>query len=112
MNCPEEIMKFLLKNRHLAPTHGSTQYYPQDEDGLLIKKIPDILVSAHTHKCGVSYYNNILLVSTSCWEAMSPYQEKFGNLPDHCKVPMINLKTRAVKILDFEDEVESKTKAL
>jgi len=33
---------------------------------------------------------------------MTPYQEKFGNTPDHCKVPMFNLKTRAVKILDFE----------
>jgi hypothetical protein len=34
---------------------------------------------------------------------MTPYQEKFGNTPDHCKVPLLNLKTRAVKILDFED---------
>ncbi len=102
MNCPEEIMKYLLKNRHLAPTHASTQYYPHEEDKLFIKKIPDIFVSAHTHKCGVSYYNNILLISVSCWEAMTPYQEKFGNVPDHCKVPMFNLKTREVKILDFE----------
>lgn len=108
MNCPEEIMKFLLRNRHLAPTHGSTQYYPQEQDELLIKNVPDILVSAHTHKCGVSYYNNVLTISTSCWEAMSPYQEKFGNKPDHCKVPMFNLKTRSIKILDFEDEEESK----
>ena len=51
-----------------------------------------------------TYYNNILLVSTSCWEAMTPYQEKFGNMPDHCKVPLINLKTRAIKILDFEEK--------
>jgi len=106
MNCPEEIMKFLLKHRHLAPTHGSTQYYPAGDDGLIIKKIPDIFVSAHTHKCGVSTFNNILVISTSCWEAMTPYQEKFGNIPDHCKVPMVNLKTRAVKILDFEDKKE------
>ncbi len=111
MNCPEEIMKFLLKNRHLAPTHGSTQYYPFEEDGLLINDIPDIFVSGHTHKCGITYYNNILIVSVSCWEAMTPYQEKFGNKPDHCKVPMVNLKTRAVKILDFEDVEESKEKA-
>jgi len=111
MNCPEEIMKFLLKNRHLAPTHGSTQYYPFEEDHLMINEIPDVLVSAHTHKCGVSYYNNILTVSVSCWEAMTPYQEKFGNKPDHCKVPMINLKTRAVKILDFEDVEESEGKS-
>lgn len=103
MNCPEEIMKYLLKNRHLAPSHASTQYYPLEKDGLLIRDIPDIFVSAHTHKCGVSYYNNILLVSISCWEEMTPYQEKFGNTPDHCKVPMFNLKTRKIKILDFED---------
>ena len=106
MNSPEEIMKYLLKHRHLAPTHGSTQYYPHKEDPLIIKNVPDIFVSGHTHKCGISYYNNILIVSTSCWEAMTPYQEKFGNEPDHCKVPMLNLKTRAVKILDFEEKQE------
>lgn len=103
MNCPEEIMKYLLKNRHLAPTHASTQYFPLEKDGLLIRDIPDIFVSAHTHKCGVTYYNNILVVSVSCWEEMTPYQEKFGNIPDHCKVPIFNLKTRKVKILDFEE---------
>lgn len=104
MNCPEEIMKYLLKNRHLAPTHASTQYFPLEKDGLLIREIPDIFVSAHTHKCGVAYYNNILVISISCWEEMTPYQEKFGNIPDHCKVPVFNLKTRKVKILDFEDK--------
>ena len=102
MNTPEKIMKYLLKNRHLAPTHGSTQYFPLEDDALAIKKTPDIFVSAHTHKSAVSYYNNVLVISTSCWESMTPYQEKFGNKPDHCKVPMFNLKTRAVKILDFE----------
>ena len=104
MNSPEEIMKFLLKNRHLAPTHASTQYFPLEHDPLIIKKIPDFFISAHTHKCAVNSYNNVLIVSTSCWEAMTPYQEKFGNEPDHCKVPMVNLKTREVKILDFEED--------
>ncbi|MBU4070021.1 MAG: metallophosphoesterase [Nanoarchaeota archaeon] len=102
MNCPEEIMKYLLKNRHLAPTHKSIQYFPLEKDPLIIKDIPDIFVAAHTHKSAVAYYNNILVISTSCWEAMTPYQEKFGNTPDHCKVPMFNLKTREIKILDFE----------
>ncbi len=102
MNTPEEIMKYLLKNRHLAPTHTSVQYFPLEEDPLLIREVPDIFVAAHTHKSAVSYYNNILLISTSCWESMTPYQEKFGNEPDHCKVPMFNLKTREIKILDFE----------
>jgi len=104
MNSPDLIMKYLLKNRHLAPTHASTQYFPLEEDALVIKKVPDVFVSGHTHKSAVSYYNNVLVISTSCWEGMTPYQEKFGNEPDHCKVPMLNLKTREVKILDFEEE--------
>ena len=69
---------------------------------LIIKKIPDIFVSAHTHKSAVSYYNNTLLISVSSWESKTPYQEKMGNEPDFCKVPMFNLKTRTIKILDFE----------
>lgn len=106
MNSPEKIMKYLLKQRHLAPTHGSTQYFPSEKDHLFIKKIPDIFVAGHTHKSGVTYENNVLVISASTWEGMTSYQEKFGNKPDHCKVPMFNLKTRAVKILDFELEEE------
>ena len=109
MNSPEKIMKFLLTNRHLAPTHASVQYFPCEKDAHFIQNVPDIFVSGHTHKSAISYYNNVLLVSVSTWETMTSYQEKFGNEPDHCKVPMINLKTRAVKILDFENPfVENK----
>ncbi len=99
---PDKIMAYLLKNRHLAPSHSSVQSFPSEEDFLIIKKIPDIFVSAHTHKSAVSYYNNTLLISVSSWESKTPYQEKMGNEPDFCKVPMFNLKTRTIKILDFE----------
>jgi len=104
LNFPDRIMAYLLKNRHLAPSHSSVQYYPSEEDNLMIKKIPDIFVSGHTHKSAVSYYNNILMVSTSSWESKTSNQERMGNEPDFCKIPMFNLKTRTIKILDFEDE--------
>jgi len=102
MNSPEEIMKYLLKNRHLAPTHSSAQYFPLEHDALTIRNVPDIFVSAHTHKSGISYYNNILVVSVSSWESFTSYQEKMGAEPDFCKIPMFNLKTREIKLLDFE----------
>lgn len=102
MNCPDQIMIYLLKHRHLAPTNGSAQYFPSGNDVHLIKDIPDIFASGHTHKCAVTYYNNILVVSCASWESLTPYQLKFGNKPDFCKVPMFNLKTGAIKILDFE----------
>ena len=102
MHSPELIMNYLLKNRHLAPTHGSMQYFPSENDVHLIRKVPDIFVSGHTHKSGVCYYNNILVISVSSWEGRTPYQEKVGMIPDLCKVPLLNLKTRKIKMLDFE----------
>jgi len=102
MNAPDEIMKYLLKNRHLAPTHNSVQSFPHEKDAHIIRNAPDIFFSGHTHKSAVSYYNNILVISGSSWEGKTDYQEKFGNQPDHCKVPLFNLKTRVIKILDFE----------
>lgn len=102
IHSPTMIMKYLLKNRHLALTHSSTQYFPSKRDALMIRKIPDIFVSGHLHKSDVSYYNNILMVSVSSWEEVTAYEEKMGAEPDFCKVPMFNLKTRVVKILDFE----------
>ncbi|MEX0920895.1 MAG: metallophosphoesterase [Candidatus Pacearchaeota archaeon] len=102
MNSPEKIMKYLLKNRHLAPTHSSTQTVPFEEDNLTIKEVPDIFVSGHSHKCAVSSYNNILTISVGAWESETEYQKRKGNKPDFCKVPIMNLKTREIKILDFE----------
>lgn len=99
---PELVMQYLLKYRHLAPTHSSTLYFPSEFDPFIISESPDVFVSAHTHKSAVSIYNNILLISTSAWESLTAYQEKMGNEPDFCKVPMFNLKTRAIKMLDFE----------
>ena len=102
VNSPDKIMAYLLMNRHLAPTHSSTQYYPLEEDPLVIDKVPDIFLSGHIHKCAISFYNNTLLISGAAWEAKTTFQEKVGNEPDFCKVPIYNLKTGGIKILDFE----------
>lgn len=99
---PDKIAQYLLKNRHLAPTHSSTLYFPSEKDPFILESIPDIFILGHLHKSAISYYNNILVVSGSTWESKTAFQEKMGNEPDFCKVPMFNLKTRAVKILDFE----------
>ena len=96
------IMKLLLQKRHLAPTHTSTLYIPDTEkDPLVIEAIPDIFASGHIHKCSVSTYKNINLIGGSCWQPMSSYQEKVGHSPEPARVPVINLQTREVKILNF-----------
>ncbi len=103
-----EVMRFLIQRRHLAPTHASTLYIPDPEqDPLVIETIPDLFISGHLHKSSVSSYRGVLLVSASCFESKTEYQEKFGVEPDPCRVPLINLKTREVRLLRFEDDSKS-----
>jgi len=104
---PTRIIKHMLKRRHLAPTHSSVVYVPNEaEDPLFIKKAPDIITTGEVHRADIDIYNNILMISSSCWQSTTPFEEKIGNNPIPCKVPMLNLKTREIKILDFSDEGE------
>ena len=99
---PRHIMRFLLKRRHLAPTHTSTIYVPDHkEDPLVIKHIPDIFTSGHLHKSDVSSYNNVLTINCSCWQTQTDFQVKEGNFPDPGKVPILLLQTMEVNVLDF-----------
>jgi DNA polymerase II small subunit len=103
-NSPTTIVKELLKRRHLAPIHGSCDYVPSENDPLVIDIIPDIVATGDLHRPEVSVYNNILLIASSCWQSITPFEEKVGNNPDPCKVPIFNLKTREVKIMDFSNK--------
>lgn len=96
------IMKFLLQKRHLAPAHTSTLYTPDSKlDPLFINKVPDFFVSGHIHKAAASNYRNITLISGSCWQSKTAYQEKVGHHPEPSRVPIVNLQTRQVKMLKF-----------
>lgn len=99
------VMKFLLKRRHLAPTHASCLYIPfGDNDPMIISKIPDIFATGHLHKTSVSNYRNITLICGSCWQGKTAFQEKMGHNPEPGRVPAVNLQTREVKILRFGEE--------
>lgn len=96
------IMKFLLKRRHLAPAFKSTPYFPgHAEDPLLIKRIPDFFVTGHIHYSSVANYKGITMISCSCWQGKTTFQEKLGHKPEPARVPIVNLKTREIKVLRF-----------
>jgi len=102
---PEEVVKYLLEKRHLAPSHGSTLYIPDSQqDPLVIKNMPDFFITGHTHKLSVSNYKGCTIVSCGCWVEMSDYQEKLGMFPDIGKCTLVNTKTRKVKIINFYTE--------
>jgi len=96
------IMKFLLQRRHLAPAHTSTLYIPDiEKDPLVIQRVPDIFATGHIHRCSAASYRNVSLLSAGCWQAITAFQVKTGHKPQPCRVPVVNLQTRAVKILNF-----------
>ena len=56
----ENTKAYLLKKRHLAPTHGSTRYQLGfEEDPLVIKTVPDFFVSGHIHRAAIKSYRNV-----------------------------------------------------
>jgi len=98
------VMKFLLQKRHLAPTHGSTPFIvDSDSDNLLIDTIPDFFLSGHIHKSSVSHYGKTTMISGSCWQGKTAFQDKVGHHPEPGRVPIINLKTRDIKLMKFCD---------
>lgn len=99
------LMKFLLQRRHLAPTHTSSLYIPDlEKDPLVIDRVPDFFVTGHIHKATMASYRNITLISGSCWQAKTDFQEKVGHNPEPTRVPLVNLQTRQMKMLRFGDD--------
>lgn len=103
--CPAKAVRHMLKRRHLAPTHGvspSIVYVPNPhKDPLVISEVPDILCTGEVHRLDIENYNGTVIVTGSCWQSQTEFEEKVGNVPDPCKIPIFNLKTRELKVLDF-----------
>jgi len=109
-NRSDLIMQLLLKKRHLCPTHTSSLYIPDAEkDPLVITKIPDFFITGHLHYVSISNYKNVTMICCSCWQGKTSFQEKLGHDPQPCKVPVVNLKTRKVVLLEFDKDGGSKS---
>ena len=99
---PAKAIKHMLKRRHLSPMHSMVTYIPNAEkDPMVISEVPDVLVTGEVHRLDVENYNGTLIITGSCWQSKTPFEERVGNLPDPCKLPVFNLKTRELKIFDF-----------
>jgi len=104
---PARVVKHLLTRRHLAPTHSATTYIPDAKhDSMMITEVPDIITTGDLHRQDIDKYNDVLIICNSCWQSITPFEEKVGNNPDPCKVSILNLNTREIRILDFSDDEE------
>lgn len=101
----DRIMKFYLQRRHLAPTHGSNLYVPDaQEDPLIISKVPDFFLTGHIHRIATANYRNVTMINAGAWTDISEDQLKRGLEPQPARLPIVNLKTREVRIMNFYRE--------
>jgi len=100
---PVDVMKCLLKARHLSPIYGSqTPIAPEVEDMMIIDEVPDIFQTGHIHVLNLDMYRGILLVNSGAWQTQTPFQASVGITPTPGLVVLVNLKTFKVYYKDFK----------
>jgi DNA polymerase II small subunit len=82
----------MLKFRHFSPTYGMrNQLAPELKDHLLIKDIPDILVSGHVHRFGYDTYKGVQMIQAGTWQSQTPYQKMLNFKPQPAKMALVEL---------------------
>jgi len=91
---PTNVMKHLLRARHLSPIYGSqTPIAPEMEDLMVIDEIPDIFHVGHVHRAELDMYKGVLLLNSGSWQKQTPFQASVGMTPNPGIALMVNLKT-------------------
>ncbi len=101
---PVEIMKHMLKARHLAPIWGSkTPIAAEDEDHLVIDRIPDIFQGGHMHINGEGYYKGVQILNSGTMQNQTAFQKSLNIIPTPGQVTVTNLKTHEMNRINFLD---------
>ncbi len=105
---PTNVMKQLLRTRHLSPIYGSqTPIAPELEDLLVIEEIPDIFHVGHVHRAQLDLYKGILLVNSGSWQNQTPFQASVGMTPNPGIALMVNLKTFQVLHQNYNSNLDN-----
>jgi len=95
-------MKVLLMIRHAAPTFGGyTKIAPEPVDKLILPEKINIFHTGHIHRIAVDKYNNILMINSGTWQLQTNYQKMNGYNPTPGIIPIINLRTSKVFLINL-----------
>ena len=100
---PEKVMKALLQRRHLSPQYA-TNLLHADHDSMVINPLPDIFHAGHVHSNGALTYRGITLINSGTWQAQTDFQKLCGHEPTPSQLPLLNLQTREMKIMNFRNK--------
>ncbi len=99
---PANVMKYMLKSRHLGSIYGNqTPIAPELKDLLVIDEVPDIFHAGHVHVMEVDSYKGTMVINSGTWQSQTPFQSSVGQIPTPGIVVLLNLKTFGVYIKKF-----------
>lgn len=99
---PANVMKHLLKARHMSPIYGSqTPIAPEKEDLMVIDDVPDIFHVGHVHVVELDMYRSVMVLNSGAWQRQTPFQVSVGQTPTPGMAVIVNLKTFKVYTKDF-----------
>ncbi len=97
------VMIECLKKRHVHVIYGGKPIIPYKYDPMIIREIPDIFHTGHTHKNGYAIYNGVYCINSGTFQDLTPYQEKQGHKPTPSIVPILNMKTGKISEINFKN---------
>ncbi len=99
---PEEIMRYMLKARHLAPIWGTkTPIAAEAEDHLVIDQVPDIFHGGHIHINGEGYYRGVQIVNSGTMQSQTSFQKSLNIIPTPGRLTVTNLKDFSINHINL-----------
>ncbi len=100
---PEKAQVEYLKKRHLSPIYGTKeQIAPEQKDYMVVDTVPDVFHCGHVHKNGYTMYRGVMVLNSGTWQAQTDFQQQQGHIPTPCQVPILDLQTMQMKVMNFE----------
>jgi DNA polymerase II small subunit len=94
INRPVEVMKQMLKARHLAPIWGAkTPIIAENKDYLVIERIPDVFHGGHIHINGEGQYRGVQIVNSGTMQSQTSFQKSLNIDPTPGQISLLNLQS-------------------
>ncbi|RME79241.1 MAG: DNA polymerase II small subunit [Methanobacteriota archaeon] len=96
----EPIMREYFRRRHLSPIYGTNPIVPEEIDYMVMDKVPHVFHCGHIHKNGQALYKGVLMLNSGTFQDQTPFQIKQGHIPTPGNIPVYNLNSKKLSIVD------------
>ncbi|MFW3146962.1 MAG: hypothetical protein ACMUIE_09145, partial [Thermoplasmatota archaeon] len=63
----------------------------EERDMLILREVPDILVTGHVHRFGVSDHRGVCMVQAGTWQTQTDFQKMMNFKPQPAKMAVVEL---------------------